>query len=589
MKKLFVLFLMVSVLFCSAAFAETGPFLYVSDFSQGTDGWEPSGTGVKLTATDGAVLTEGRTENWMGPKRSFPLLSGRKYKISVEVFQNEAGKADIMVSVAHKAAGTETYENLATGSVPRGKWTTLTGTWTAGRYDTYILYVETVKLPKLSYSIRNFRVEEEIHNPIIEGLAHERTITRDMVDYPIFDGLKTGKTYGDETLTFELLWKDPMNARIGVREIPLQTGSTRVQGVPYTVLPREDMPEELLGTWKVEYKGGKPAYYTFHADGWAGCSYDGNQFEMLEYAYSDGKILLSGESAFHIDRFDVEDGIPVPVTDEAWNNPVLKAVPSKVPEKKVTELRTVTAFSCAARPQDSEIVLLADPGKNPVREMTAGLRIAGKEKNPMDACLQIIISDPEVLEYAGYANGILSVRGKKPGTAEVSVRSFAEDAESAGPITVTVAEGEKALPEELVGKRWTCENDRNLQPSVIFDGEGRYFLYIESKKAKEITVQSGWYLYRDGLIQLGGAGSTAAWFTVKEDAGEISLECFSEGSFSGVWSRKELLTEKTKCLNGKNFVFNKYGIPVAKTAANLSMEKLWERCYPFGLAVESVK
>ncbi len=161
MKRITAL-LLALLLFLTAApaTAEAGVTVYASDFTRGTDGWEARSTGsASIAVSDGALRITGRQSDWHSPGRTFALIAGGEYVLSVEVRQDEADSAAFMISVAHTRDGGETYENLARGTAKKGEWTAITGTWTAGEYDRYVLYVETTSAPTLSYEIRNFRVE----------------------------------------------------------------------------------------------------------------------------------------------------------------------------------------------------------------------------------------------------------------------------------------------------------------------------------------------------------------------------------------------------------------------------------------------
>ena len=141
----------------TAAAADGAVTVYQSDFSKDEDGWYGRGAQSFRTA-EGTLRTEGRESDWNSPGRDFALADGGKYRLSVEVRQDTMENARFMISVAHSADGTETYENLAHGTVKKGQWTTLTGDYTAGRFDRYVLYVETTGAGTLAYEIRNFTV-----------------------------------------------------------------------------------------------------------------------------------------------------------------------------------------------------------------------------------------------------------------------------------------------------------------------------------------------------------------------------------------------------------------------------------------------
>lgn len=145
----------------AAATAETDATVYLSDFTAGTDGWYARSTGTASVSVleDGALHTEGRTANWHSPGRDFDLIPGGKYDLSVLVRQEDVDAANFMISVAHTLDGAESYENLAFGLVKRGEWTELVGSYTAGGFDRFVLYVETTDAPELAFDIKDFRVE----------------------------------------------------------------------------------------------------------------------------------------------------------------------------------------------------------------------------------------------------------------------------------------------------------------------------------------------------------------------------------------------------------------------------------------------
>ena len=157
-KKLLIVLMILSLLgTCVPAAAGDAKDIYSSDFTKDTDGWY--GRGAQSAATpDGTLKTTGRTSSWNSPGRDFNLIEGGKYVLSVEVKQDDLNSANFMISVAHTASGIETYENLAFGSAKKGEWAKLTGTYTAGAYSRFVLYVETTGADTLDFEIRNFTV-----------------------------------------------------------------------------------------------------------------------------------------------------------------------------------------------------------------------------------------------------------------------------------------------------------------------------------------------------------------------------------------------------------------------------------------------
>ena len=163
MRKTFVLMVAFMMLIgCGAALAEDPG--YLSDFSGGTDGWYArSMGGAALTVTqEGALKIDGRSDNWHSPGRDFELESGASYELSVEVRQQDVEEAQFIISVAHSFNGLESYENLGFGKARKGEWTTVKGTYTAGTFDRFVLYVETANAKELSYEMRNFKLEGKL-------------------------------------------------------------------------------------------------------------------------------------------------------------------------------------------------------------------------------------------------------------------------------------------------------------------------------------------------------------------------------------------------------------------------------------------
>lgn len=156
MKRILPILLIFCLALCQTfAFAE-GSIVYASDFSRNVDGWY--GRGAVSRAQNGVLHTVGRQSDWNSPSRDFDLIEGGKYDLSVQVYQDQMESVDFMISVAHSKDGMETYENLAFGQAKKGQWTTLKGTYTAGPFDRFILYVETIGAADLDFDIREFTV-----------------------------------------------------------------------------------------------------------------------------------------------------------------------------------------------------------------------------------------------------------------------------------------------------------------------------------------------------------------------------------------------------------------------------------------------
>jgi len=150
MKRLMII-LLALLLTCGAASAAVTT--YESDFTANTDGWYGRGASV-LICKDG-LYVGGRTATWNSPGRPFDLEPGTTYEISVEVKQTQLDSGRFILSCEHKRNGETSYENIAFAEVPKNEWTTISAQWTAGDYDTYILYIEGGEA-KTNFIIRNF-------------------------------------------------------------------------------------------------------------------------------------------------------------------------------------------------------------------------------------------------------------------------------------------------------------------------------------------------------------------------------------------------------------------------------------------------
>ncbi len=161
MKKLFVILLS---LFMGAALAQADDIHYTSDFSTGTNGWY--GRGATVLVTKQGLYVAGRTATWNSPGRPFNLTPGATYDISVEVYQNKLDSGRFILSVEHAVSGETSYENLAFADVPRDEWITLSATWTAGDFDTCILYIEGGE-KDTPFTIRNFVLTTAAPAPVM--------------------------------------------------------------------------------------------------------------------------------------------------------------------------------------------------------------------------------------------------------------------------------------------------------------------------------------------------------------------------------------------------------------------------------------
>ena len=160
MQKIILCALLVLVFVLSAAAAADSDG-YTSDFTAGTDGWyaRSMGSASLAVTAEGTLAITGRTDDWNSPGRDFRLQPGETYQLRVDVRQDEKAEAWLMLSVAHKRGATETYENLGGVMTQKGEWATIEASYTAGAYDTFVLYVETLGAATIGYEMRDFVLE----------------------------------------------------------------------------------------------------------------------------------------------------------------------------------------------------------------------------------------------------------------------------------------------------------------------------------------------------------------------------------------------------------------------------------------------
>ena len=162
MKKLLSFLLAVCLMMTLvSAFADEAVVVYESNFAAGDDGWYGRG-GFSYHTTEATLRTENRSSDWNSPGRVFDLAAGTKYDVSVDIFQDEADEVEFIISMERSDINGTGYDRLVFGKVKKGEWTTVAGSFTAGEYDNYVLYVETNDQggghPTLSYEIRNFKL-----------------------------------------------------------------------------------------------------------------------------------------------------------------------------------------------------------------------------------------------------------------------------------------------------------------------------------------------------------------------------------------------------------------------------------------------
>ena len=153
MKRIAIILLSLLMLCAVARAAELD---YQSDFSISTDGWV--GRGCSVRVTEEGLLADFRTSTWNSPGRAFELVPGEQYTISAEVKQKKLDSGRFILSCERKRGDETSYENIASADVPMNEWTTISALWTAGDFDSFVLYIEGGEATT-PFTIRNFHIK----------------------------------------------------------------------------------------------------------------------------------------------------------------------------------------------------------------------------------------------------------------------------------------------------------------------------------------------------------------------------------------------------------------------------------------------
>ncbi len=157
---------------------------YKSDFSAGTDGWyarSAGGASISVTEEQGLLIV-GRDATWNSPGRDFALVPGKTYNMSVQVKQDQLDSTGFLLSIAHTKGGTETYENLGSGTAKKGEWTLIQCTYVAGMYDKNVLYVEG-GAADTEYQIKDFTCVEQTMKYGKAGIPSLKEVYADSFDF----------------------------------------------------------------------------------------------------------------------------------------------------------------------------------------------------------------------------------------------------------------------------------------------------------------------------------------------------------------------------------------------------------------------
>ncbi|MGQ9856552.1 MAG: endo-1,4-beta-xylanase [Fervidobacterium sp.] len=137
------------------------------DFEEEIGGWQPRGDRVMVdlsarTAHDGAksLFVFHRADNWNGAQLSVKeiLKTGRTYDFEAWVYQDSGTEQSIVMTMQRKYASDDStrYEWIKQQTVPSGKWTKISGSYTVRAGETVedlILYFESSSSPTLEFFV----------------------------------------------------------------------------------------------------------------------------------------------------------------------------------------------------------------------------------------------------------------------------------------------------------------------------------------------------------------------------------------------------------------------------------------------------
>lgn len=563
MARKILLIILMCLLPLYVANAEPPLVQYFSDFHNGTDGWYGRGEKVTVSAKNNTLKVKKRTQDWNSPGRDFELQAGNSYLVSVEVKQNAVKNATFILSVAHTRNGVETYENLVLMSVKKGEWSRFSAQYDAGSYDRFVLYIETRDNPTIDFEIRNFSIQAFDDCYLVEGLECDRIINESHPVYNAINKLVVGKKYSNDYLSVTVTSKRKDEHNIYIHVKPHKAGLTTLEGVQWNILKRNKIPSELIGTWEFKLQDrGETLYYTFNKDGRV---YESDTESMKNFACGDGLIRFSSPLRYNRKMY-LKDGKPLICIGDSqlYSSKMLT-------DGKVQKLKSFSIDSFAGE-KDGKLILLADTSGEITQEMAVPVNVWKNQSSVINGSLKAVSSDPDILASDAFYLGSAYIYGKKPGKAEVYLATYDKKPKTSNKLSFTVLEGKRTMPKKLTGKRWTHQANGETT-SIIFDSKGRYFKYRESKLNEYMSINTGYYLYHDGIIQLDCHCWGLNLFIVEKKNDKNVLNCLThEVSVNGYWNAEKILTGKNKCISG-TYVFNDEGIPM--TNGIKSSDILW--------------
>lgn len=128
-------------------------YYFLSEFEDGTDDWGGRGSASAKTSSSesyegsNSLFVSGRTDNWNGASISLSsaFKAGEAYSFGAAVMQNSETSTDMKLTLQYTdASGTESYDEVALVSAPKGTWVDLSNinyTIPAGAKN-LILYIE---------------------------------------------------------------------------------------------------------------------------------------------------------------------------------------------------------------------------------------------------------------------------------------------------------------------------------------------------------------------------------------------------------------------------------------------------------------
>lgn len=527
--------LLLCMFFAVSVSAEMANDSYLSDFSKDEDGWYSRGNAVISRTKNKTLSVTGRSDDYDSPCKQIDCASKAGYEVSVEIMQNTESSARFGITIdAIRGGQVAESWTIAGGDVSKGKWTRISTLNIApSPNDSVVFGIRTKDCPTLDFEIRSFEVRwlgyrdyyDEHYTVYIEGLPYRQEYIGNIRPADFLSMDKADSKEGvfqctnftvNSTLSYTdedervLYYADVIAPKAGV--YPSFLDDARLTTDMYdakVVLPRMEVPAELIGTWEYKHKM-HTEQYTFHDDNTVTCinylnknAWGHEDLRTCEYGYNGGFVDLGGD-VFRFGLFTLEKGkLSYAGGDDNQRKErrTLKKVNKKRPVKSITLSEQSQFFD------DEGTVLLADLGYRSKSEYRGlSIDMTFEPANPTDPNMIIHSSNPDVVEVLGYDYKRIYLRGRNEGTAEIYVEAADGSGVISNSIEIKVLKGESAVPEQLLGKAWKFEPDDKESIAkgeyLVFNENGICARYGLASYGGGMHCSFSHYRYLDGMIQL---------------------------------------------------------------------------------------